>query len=118
MTDLAVAGVAETARLIRDNDVTAVDVVQAALARIEARNGPLNAFTNVLADQALADAQACDVQLGGGAEVGPLHGVPIAIKEEIDVAGTVTTFGGRGNSTPAGRDAEVVTRLRQAGAVV
>ena len=49
---------------------------------------------------------------------GPLHGVPIAIKEEIDVAGTVTTFGGEANSTPAAADAEVVRRLRAAGAVV
>jgi amidase len=118
MTDLASAGVAETARLIKDGEVTAVDVLQAALARIEQRNGALNAFTTVLADDALAEAEARDTQLEGGAEVGPLHGVPIAIKEEIDVAGTVTTFGGRGNSTPARADAEVVTRLRQAGAVV
>ena len=51
-------------------------------------------------------------------EHGPLHGVPVAIKEEVDIAGQVTTFGGRGNVTPAARDAEVVRRLRAAGAVV
>ena len=49
---------------------------------------------------------------------GPLHGVPVAIKEEIDVAGTVTTFGGEANSTPVADDAEMVRRLRAAGAVV
>ncbi len=49
---------------------------------------------------------------------GPLHGVPLAIKEEVDVAGQVTTFGGRANATPAAADAEVVRRLRAAGAVV
>ncbi|MBA2956089.1 amidase [Nocardioides sp. MAH-18] len=118
MSDLAPAGVAETARLIRDGEITAVDALQATLARIEARNDELNAFTNVLVDEALAEAEARDIRLGGGADVGPLHGVPIAIKEEIDVAGAVTTFGGRGNSTPATADAEVVTRLRQAGAVI
>ena len=73
----------------------------------------LNAFTAVLAEEALAEADARDAA-GGGA--GPLHGVPVAIKEEIDVAGWVTTFGGRGNSTPAAADAEVVRRLRAAGA--
>lgn len=118
MSDLALAGVAETARLIRDGEVTAVDALQAALARIAQRNGALNAVTNVLADEALAEAEDRDLRLDGGAEVGPLHGVPIAIKEEIDVAGAVTTFGGRGNSTPAAADAEVVTRLRRAGAVI
>ena len=47
-----------------------------------------------------------------------MHGVPVAIKEELDVAGRVTTFGGRGNAAPAAADAEVVRRLRAAGAVV
>lgn len=118
MTDLAVAGVAETARLVREGEVSAVDVLQAALARIDERNGPLNAITRLLADEALAEAQERDTRLAGGAPVGPLHGVPIVIKEEVDVAGAVTTFGGRGNSTPARADAEVVTRLRDAGAVI
>ena len=52
------------------------------------------------------------------ARPGPLYGVPVAIKEELDVAGCVTTFGGRGNSTPVTEDGEVVRRLRAAGAVV
>src|SRR6478735_1651059 len=68
-----------------------------------------------VSSRALAEADARDA---AGAPVGPLHGVPIAIKEEIDVAGSVTTFGGDANSTPAAQDAEVVVRLRAAGAVV
>lgn len=118
MTDLALAGVAETARLVREGEVTAVDAVRAALQRIAERDGPLNAFSNVLADEALAEARTRDAQRASGEEPGPLHGVPIAIKEEVDVAGAVTTFGGRGNSTPAAADAEVVARLRRAGAVI
>ncbi len=70
----------------------------------------------VLADESRAEASATDER----AEVdrGPLHGVPIAIKEELDVAGCVTTFGGEANSTPAAADGELVRRLREAGAVI
>ncbi|MDF1603917.1 amidase [Nocardioides sp. YIM 152315] len=118
MTDLAAAGVAETARLIREGEMTSRGVVDAALARIDARDRDLNAFSRVLAGEAIAEAEARDAALAAGEPPGPLHGVPIAVKEEIDVAGTVTTFGGEGNSTPATADAEIVTRLRHAGAVI
>ena len=69
-----------------------------ALARIAAADPGLNAFSVVLADRARAEAAARDDLLASGGTPGPLHGVPIAIKEEIDVAGTVTTFGGEANS--------------------
>ena len=118
MTDLARAGVADTARLVAGGEVSARGVVEQALGRIEQRDRDLNAFSRVLVDEAVAEAEDRDAALASGGPVGPLHGVPIAIKEEIDVAGTVTTFGGRGNSTPAAADAEVVRRLRQAGAVI
>jgi len=115
MVDLRTAGVTETARTIAAGEVSSRVVVEAALARIGERDGDLNAFSVVLSDAALAEADARDA---AGTPVGPLHGVPIAIKEEIDVAGSVTTFGGDANSTPAAHDAEVVARLRAAGAVV
>lgn len=118
MTDLATAGVAETAAAIAQGEATARDVTAAALHRIEEREGALNAFSLVLERQALAEAAARDAAQSSGAELGPLHGVPIVIKEELDVAGAVTTFGGRGNSTPVATDGEVVRRLREAGAVV
>jgi amidase len=118
MVGLSTAGVAETARLVAGGEVTAVAVVEAALGRIDAHDGELNAFSVVLAERALAEARSRDDELAAGAPAGPLHGVPIAIKEEIDVAGAVTTFGGDANSTPAAHDAEVVVRLRAAGAVV
>lgn len=89
--------------------------VERSLARIGARNAELNAFSIVLADEAREQARL--LEQGGGAR-GPLFGVPVAIKEELDVAGCVTTYGGMGNSTPAAEDGEVVRRLRAAGAVV
>src|SRR5688572_17227745 len=118
MTDLSLAGVAETARLTTSGATTAREVVDAALSRIAALDGGLNAFSVVLGDRARAEADERDRQLAGGAAPGPLHGLPIAIKEEIDVEGAVTTFGGDANETPAPADGEVVRRLRAAGAVV
>ena len=118
MTDHETPGVAETARRIAAGETTAREVTAAALQRIEEREPELNAFSLVLERQALADAAARDAAQSSGADLGPLHGVPIVIKEELDVAGTVTTFGGRGNSTPVTADGEVVRRLRAAGAVV
>jgi len=118
VTDLSTAGVAETARQIISGATTARTAVDAALDRIAALDGGLNAFSVVLADRVRAEADARDRQLAGGETPGPLHGVPIAIKEEIDVEGAVTTFGGDANETPAAADGEVVRRLRAAGAVV
>ena len=109
---------ADLVRRIAAGELTAAAAVEASLERIERRNPGVNAFSVVLAEQARSDAARLDAERAAGGPVGPLHGVPVAIKEEIDVAGCVTTFGGRGNSTPAAEDGEVVRRLRQAGAVV
>lgn len=95
--------------------------VRAALDGIGKRNDQLNAFTVVLEEQALADAARLDAERAAGDESAaslPLWGVPVAIKEEVDVAGCVTTFGTRGNSTPKTADSEVVSRLRDAGAII
>jgi amidase len=90
-------------------------VLEDSLTRIEARNAELNAFSVVLEDAAREQARFLGI---GADESGPLYGVPVAIKEELVVAGCVTTFGGHGNSTPATSDGEVVRRLRAAGAIV
>jgi amidase len=118
MTDLTQYGVVETARLASRGEVSAADFVAASLARIRERDDELNAFSVVLEEQARAEAAERDRALADGATPGPLHGVPVAIKEELDVAGCVTTFGGAANSTPAAADGEVVRRLRAAGAVI
>jgi amidase len=117
-SDLADLSAADLVRRTSTGEATAVAAVEASLERIERRNPGVNAFSVVLAERAVADAAALDARLATDGPVGPLHGVPVAIKEEIDVAGCVTTFGGRGNSTPAAEDGEVVRRLRQAGAIV
>jgi amidase len=90
--------------------------VARSLAMIEERDPALNAFSVVLANQ--AREQARFLELGQGEARGPLYGVPVAVKEELDVAGCVTTYGGLGNSTPVAVDGEVVRRLREAGAIV
>ena len=113
--DLWFAGVTGQAAAVASGQVSSRELVAGVLERIQRYDGQLNAFTTVLGEEALAEAAARDTQAG---ERGPLHGVPVAIKEELDVAGRVTTFGGRGNTTPAAADAEVVRRLRAAGAVV
>jgi len=118
MSSIADLTAADLVRRTASGETTAVEAIDASLERIERRNPGVNAFSVVLADRARADAARLDAARAAGEPVGPLHGVPVAIKEEIDVAGCVTTFGGRGNSTPAVEDGEVVRRLRQAGAVV
>jgi amidase len=110
--NLADLPASELVRLTTTGEVTATTVAQASLARIESRNPGLNAFSVVLADEALVAAAELDRLQEAGGPLGPLHGVPVGIKEEIDVVGCVTTFGGRGNHTPATRDAELVRRLR------
>jgi amidase len=110
-----VLSAAETARRVTAGELTARQVTDAALARIEAANPALNAISVLLTDRARQEADERDRQT---APKGPLHGVPIVVKEEIAVGGCVTTFGGEANSTPAAEDAEVVRRLRNAGAVV
>ncbi len=118
MSELRDAGVSQTARAVAAGDVTAREVVDAALARIESQNPPLNAISQLIADRARAEAEDRDAHQESGADLGPLHGVPVVIKEEIAVEGLVTTFGGEANSVPAAADAEVVRRLRAAGAVI
>jgi amidase len=117
MTDITPLDVPRTREAIDSGTTTAVAVVEESLDRIRALDPALNAFSVVLAEESRAEATARDDQ-PHDARRGPLHGVPVAIKEEIDVAGCVTTFGGEANSTPAAADAEVVRRLRAAGAVI
>lgn len=95
---------------------SAVEGVRAALERIEERDAFINAFSQVFAEDALRAASALD-QLDPS-ERGALHGVPVAIKEELDVAGAVTSFGTRANHTPKPEDSLVVARLRAAGAII
>lgn len=89
---------------------------KAALKLIEKENPKINAFVEVFADESLKRADELD-QLPAN-ERGPLHGVPIAIKDENDIAGSITGYGTGANSTPARTDALTVSRLRAAGAII
>ncbi|MFF3334631.1 amidase [Streptomyces sp. NPDC002888] len=111
------AGLAETARALADGEVSARELVERTLARIEAAQGTLNAFRVVRAEAALAEAEAADRELAGGARR-PLLGVPVAVKDDMDVAGEPTAFGCQGEHPPVAEDGEAVRRLRAAGAVI
>jgi amidase len=114
---LVFAGIAEQARMVGDGEVSSRELVQACLDRIEALDPKLNAWRIVLAEKALAEADQADGRHGAGGER-PLLGVPIAIKDDIDVAGTTTAWGTTAHGPEVAQDAEVVRRLREAGAVV
>ena len=110
--------IAELARALRAGEVSSVSITQRCLARIEERNPALNAFIAVVAGDALADARRADAELSKGVDRGPLHGVPISVKDLIDLRGVPTTAASRvRDGHIAGRDAEIATRLREAGAV-
>ena len=115
--DLAFAGLARHADLIAAGEVTSRELVELFLARIARLDPLLNAFRAVLGEQALAAADQADGRRGAG-DVRPLLGVPVAIKDDVHVAGEVTAYGCDADPDPAAADAEVVTRLRAAGAVI
>ena len=116
-SDVAFDGVAAQAELLRRGEASARELVELALGRIERLDGELNAFGAVLADRALADADRVDERQARG-DRGPLFGVPVAVKDEIDIAGEVTSRGTGAITARATADAEVVRRLRDAGAIV
>ncbi|MFF7933850.1 amidase [Streptomyces sp. NPDC007940] len=117
MTHERSAGLAETARALADGTLTSRALVEQTLARIEASQGSLNAFRIVRTDAALAEAEAADAQLAAGVRK-PLLGVPIAVKDDMDVAGEPTAFGCQGEFPAVARDGEAARRLRAAGAVI
>ena len=108
----------EMAAMIRDRKVSSREVVQAHLERVEAVNPYLNAIVRLLPDQALAAAEAAGRAVADGTRLGPLHGVPVTVKENIDLAGTPTTQGVPALAEAvAPVDAPQVERLRAAGAI-
>lgn len=115
--DLAFAGVARQAAFVRDGQASPRELVELALARIAAQDPRLNAFRIVLAEQALADAERAGSVAAG--DRGPLHGVPVAVKDDQAVAGQALTLGtGAHGDEPQPADSEIVRRLRAAGAIV
>lgn len=117
-TELWGLGAGELAAAIREKRVSSREAVQAHLDRIEAVGPRVNAVVRVLGDEALRAAGEADRRLGSGEDVGPLHGVPITVKENVDVAGSATTQGVAifAEAVPE-IDAPHVAQLRGAGAI-
>ncbi|HEY5640933.1 MAG TPA: amidase [Dehalococcoidia bacterium] len=117
--DLHWLSIAEAAPLIERRELSPVDLVDACLERVEALDGRLNAFITVLADEAREAARAAAEEIAGGVYRGPLHGVPVALKDIFAVAGAPMTAGSLlYRDVVSAEDAEVTRRLREAGAVV
>ncbi len=108
----------ELAELVRSKQSSSREIIDAHLDRIEAVNGSLNAVVVVLADEARAEADKADAAVATGGELGALHGVPMTVKENLDLVGTPTTLGmvAFAEAMPT-MDAPVVERMRAAGAI-
>lgn len=119
MDNIIYASASALAQAIRDKDVSSAEVVKTCLERIEAVNPELNAVVRLVAERALDEAKAADVMLARGEVMGPLHGVPMTVKDSFDTAGVISTAGtlGREHFVPE-QDATAVARLRAAGAIL
>jgi aspartyl-tRNA(Asn)/glutamyl-tRNA(Gln) amidotransferase subunit A len=113
------AGLDQAAAMVRQRRVSPVELTQACLRRIEALNPSLNAFITVTAETALSQARAAETEIAARRYRGPLHGIPVALKDLIDTAGVRTTAASAqyADRVP-GEDADVVRRLKAAGAVL
>ena len=116
MTEMSIAQAAE---LLRRKQISPVELTKACLARIEQLNPTINAFITVMHDSALTQARKAEDEIQAGNWRGPLHGIPIGLKDLIDTAGVKTTCGSAlfRDRVPT-EDAEVVRRLKSAGAVL
>src|SRR5689334_5828429 len=107
------------ARAIRAGECSTIELLDAHIARIEARNPAVNAIVVERFDAAREEARAADARVAQGEPLGPLHGVPFTVKEVIPVAGLPCTNGSLlADGRVATHDAEVVTRARGAGAIL
>ena len=109
--------IADAAPLLARGEISPVTLVRSCLARIESQR-KLNAFITVLAESALAEAAQAEADIAAGRYRGPLHGIPVSIKDIIDVAGVPTTSASKVPAIHPAKDAPVVWRLREAGAVI
>jgi AtzE family amidohydrolase len=118
--DITWTSASAIAYAVHDGQASARDVVAGALSRIAAKNGTLNAFTTVATERALARAAVIDGARQNGERLGPLAGVPFAVKNLFDIAGLPTVAGSKINRDrePAARDSPLIERLEAAGAVL
>ncbi len=118
-TPLHYRTITELAAMLRAGETTPTSLTEYLLARVEKLNGPLTAFNLVTADRAMAEAEAAEALLKSGHDLGPLHGIPYAVKDLYDIVGLPTTAGSRTvDMTPKTEESEVTKRLAAAGMVV
>src|SRR4051794_41307146 len=110
-------GLTGSVRALASGEVTSRTLIERGLAAIAATQPTLNAFRRVRAEAARAEAAEADRRLAAGERL-PLLGVPVAVKDDTDVAGETTPFGCAGDFPVAGEDCEAVRRLRAAGAII
>ncbi len=106
----------EAAKLIQKRALSPVELTRAILDRIAAVDGELKAYLNLMPERALSEARAAESEIQKGDYKGPLHGIPVAVKDQLDLKGAPALI--RGNKAEAPRDAAAVERLRRAGAVI
>jgi aspartyl-tRNA(Asn)/glutamyl-tRNA(Gln) amidotransferase subunit A len=118
-SDLCALDIGTASERIRHGELSSLALTESCLEQIQRLNGQVNAFITVTRDEALASAREADAEIGRGEWRGPLHGIPISLKDLIDQRGIVTTAGSRvSDAVPAAADAPVTASLRQAGAVL
>ena len=111
--------ISELGQRVRRREISPVEITRESLARIEESNPALNAFITVMTESAMAEARMAEAEIARGEWRGPLHGIPIALKDLIDVAGVRTTGASALHEKRIpDEDAEVARRLREAGAVI
>ena len=119
MSDLAFLSATELAAKIKDKEISSVELLQHYLERVDRFNGELNAIVVDVRETALQQATQADAALASGTSIGPLHGVPMTIKESYNLKGSPTTWGNpEWKDNIASEDAEAVKKLKGAGAIV
>src|ERR1051325_3042660 len=118
-SELALLDLSEAIRAVQKKEVSPVELTQACLARIEKLNSDLNAFITVTDTAALEDARKAEAEIARGEWKGPLHGIPLAVKDLVETAGIKTTAASAvlRDYVPTS-DAEVIRRLKSAGAIL
>ena len=119
MTHMQYNNIAELSKRLQQREISPVDLVETCLRRIERVNPELNAFITVMADEAREQAKAAEAEIEAGKWRGPLHGIPVGVKDFYDTVGTRTTAGFEQfkDRVPA-TDAQAVKKLKQAGAII
>jgi aspartyl-tRNA(Asn)/glutamyl-tRNA(Gln) amidotransferase subunit A len=119
MATMPRSSIVEIAQSLRHKEISPVDLTKECLAKIEQQNSALNAYITVTADEALAEARLAEAEIARGNWRGPLHGIPLGLKDLIDVAGVSTTAASaQFQNRVAREDSEVVRRLKRAGAIL